>query len=56
VTVHADSDVLSSTNLATSLANWTVLASNNFDTHGTFPFTNSLAPSGGQLFYRIQVH
>jgi hypothetical protein len=47
--------VLSSSNVAIPLSNWTVLASNNFDTNGAFRFTNTLIPGGGQRFYRIEV-
>jgi hypothetical protein len=47
--------VLSSSNVAIPLANWIVLATNNFDTNGAFRFTNTLIPGGGQRFYRIEV-
>jgi hypothetical protein len=45
--------ILSSTNLATPLANWTVLATNTFDGDGSFSFTNVIAPDCPERFYLL---
>jgi len=45
--------VLTSTNLATPLANWTPIATNTFDGSGNFAFTNGVTTSTKQRFYRI---
>jgi hypothetical protein len=47
--------VLTTTNVATPLTNWTVLATNSFNTNGTFQATNPISPSHPQEFYRIQM-
>jgi hypothetical protein len=47
-------NVLSSTNLTTPLANWTVTATRVFDAGGNFSATNVLNPGAPQTFYRLQ--
>ncbi len=46
--------VLTTTNIATPLASWTILLTNMFDTNGAFHVTNSMDPAVPQLFYRIK--
>jgi len=47
--------VLSSTNLAAPLTNWTVLSTNTFDGNGNFNVTNSINPSVPQRFYLLKL-
>jgi len=47
--------VLSSTNMAAPLANWTLLATNAFSPSGTFSFTNPIATDVPQQFYRLRL-
>jgi hypothetical protein len=47
--------VLASTNLLLSLANWTVLTSNNFDSMGNFSFTNTISSTNAGMFYLLRV-
>jgi autotransporter-associated beta strand protein len=47
--------VLTSTNIAIPLANWTSLATNTFDTNGVFHVTNVISSGNPQQFYRIQL-
>jgi len=47
--------LLSSTNLALPLANWTRVATNQFDANGNFIFTNTLATNTLQKFFRLQL-
>jgi fibronectin type 3 domain-containing protein len=47
--------VLMSSNLASPLANWTVLATNIFGPGGGFNFTNPLNPASPQQFYRLKL-
>ena len=47
--------VLDSTNLTLPLANWTLIATNIFDAHGDFAFTNVIDPNTPQLFYRLRL-
>ncbi len=47
--------VLTSTNLFTSLTNWTKQATNTFDSNGFFNVTNTIAPNSPPLFYSIQL-
>lgn len=47
--------VLTSTNVALPMVNWTPLATNQFDGSGNFAFTNAVSPGTPQLFYRLQV-
>ncbi len=44
--------VLAATNLA---ADWTIIATNQFDANGDFIFTNSIAPDQPQTFFRLQL-
>ena len=46
--------LLSTTNIATPLANWTRLLTNQFDTGGNFSLTNNVSPSSQQKFYLLQ--
>jgi hypothetical protein len=47
--------VLVSTNLAMPLANWSRLATNQFDVSGNFRITNSMLPSDSKRFYTISI-
>ncbi len=47
--------VLSATNVALPAADWTRLATNNFNGSGNFAFTNAIAPGIPQQFYRLQL-
>ena len=47
--------VLTSTNLAAPLTNWTRLMTNQFDTGGNFNFTNPITPASAQIFYLLQL-
>jgi autotransporter-associated beta strand protein len=47
--------VLSSTNVVLPMANWTRVATNQFDTSGNFNLTNPINPATPQLFYRLQL-
>jgi hypothetical protein len=47
--------VLSSTNSAAPLTNWTPLLTNSFDATGSFLVTNTISSNNSQLFYRIQL-
>jgi outer membrane autotransporter protein len=47
--------VLTSTNLATRLGNWTRLLTNQFDAVGGFYFTNAMNPNSPQCYYLLQV-
>jgi autotransporter-associated beta strand protein len=47
--------VLTSTNLATPLAGWTLLSTNRFDAGGNFNFTNGLNTNSSQGFYLLQI-
>jgi len=47
--------VLTSTNLAMPLANWTRLLTNQFDAAGGFNFTNAMNPNSTQCYYLLQV-
>jgi fibronectin-binding autotransporter adhesin len=48
--------VLSSTNLALPLTNWTVMATGAFDSNGNFVFTNGIVRQTPQQFFELQVH
>jgi hypothetical protein len=52
--VNAVYNVLSSTNLTTPLASWTVAAPQLFDLNGNFHSTNAVVPGVPQTFYRLQ--
>jgi autotransporter-associated beta strand protein len=47
--------LLSSTNLALPLTNWTRLLTNQFDVNGNFNFTNAMATNALQNFYILQL-
>jgi autotransporter-associated beta strand protein len=47
--------VLTTTNLATPLLNWTPLLTNQFDANGNFSVTNATAPGNRQQFYRLEI-
>ncbi len=47
--------VVTTTNIATPIANWTRVATNSFDASGNFSVTNSISTSAPQAFYRIQM-
>jgi hypothetical protein len=47
--------VLSQTNLAQPLANWTVVGTGTFDSSGNFSFTNGVTAGTSRKFYRIRV-
>ena len=46
--------VLTTTNLTTSLTNWTSLATNSFDGVGAFSVTNAISPTTPQRFFLIK--
>jgi polygalacturonase len=47
--------VLTSTNIALPLTNWTRLVTNQFDGSGNFNFTNAMNPNSPQSFYLLQL-
>jgi hypothetical protein len=47
--------LLSSTNLAMPLTNWTAAVTNSFDGNGRFNLTNSMNPAVRQQFYALQI-
>ena len=47
--------ILTSTNLGSPLAQWTCLATNQFDSFGQFSFTNTINPNNSQAFYILQL-
>jgi hypothetical protein len=47
--------VLTTTNLAVPLSNWTRLLTNQFDGYGNFNITNDLDPNAAQSFYLLQL-
>ena len=47
--------VVTATNLALPLSNWTSLLTNQFDGSGNFVFSNSVSPGMPQRFYRLSV-
>jgi autotransporter-associated beta strand protein len=47
--------VLTSTNVADAVSNWTVLATNTFDGSGNFSFSDALDPAVPQRFYLISI-
>ncbi len=47
--------LLTTTNLATPLLNWTPLLTNQFDASGNFTVTNVFQPRNRQQFYRLEV-
>ena len=46
--------VMTSTNVALPITNWSPLVTNNFDAAGGFSFTNAIAPGEPQRFFRIR--
>jgi fibronectin type 3 domain-containing protein len=46
--------VLATTNLALPAAQWTPVATNQFDSSGNFAITNTINPAWPQTFYRLQ--
>ena len=46
--------VLTSTNVATPLANWTPLSTNAFDSSGNFSVTNTINPGNPRQFYLLK--
>lgn len=44
------------TNLSVAPVNWVPVATNSFDSSGTFYVTNAILPDSPQLFFRIQLH
>ena len=46
--------VLATSNLMTPTANWTRIATNQYDANGGFSFTNAINADAGQNFYRLQ--
>ena len=47
--------VLTSTNPALPVAQWKLAVSNQFDTNGTFSYTNAISPGTPQSYYLLQV-
>jgi len=45
--------VLTSTNLAAPLANWTALSTNSFNENGTFDYTNSINTTNPAAFFDV---
>ena len=52
---NANYYLLGTTNLATPLASWPRLATNQFDASGNFLITNSLSTNAPQYFYQLQL-
>jgi len=44
-------ELLTSTNVALALTNWTAIATNTFDSNGQFNLTNGINPDAPQQFY-----
>ena len=53
-TPHANYLILTTTNLALPIINWTVVATNSFDTGGNFHVTNSVGAGSNARFYSVQ--
>ncbi|MGC3956845.1 MAG: autotransporter-associated beta strand repeat-containing protein [Verrucomicrobiota bacterium] len=47
--------VLTATNVALPMSNWTRIATNSFNSSGNFNLTNPISPTTPQLFYRLQL-
>ena len=47
--------LLTATNVATPLANWTRVLTNQFDSNGDFDFTNPVDPNSPRSFYLLQL-
>ena len=52
---HGTYFVLTSTNIALPLSNWTRLFTSQFDASGNFNFTNAFDPNSPQAFYLLQL-
>jgi rhamnogalacturonan endolyase len=52
---NANYYLLGTTNLATPVASWTRVATNQFDASGNLSFTNSLNTNSAQYFYQLQL-
>jgi hypothetical protein len=48
-------DVLTSTNVALPLSQWTPVATNQFNSSGSFVFTNSVQTGDSQRFFLLQI-
>jgi hypothetical protein len=48
--------VLTSTNVALRLTNWTPLVTNYFDASGNFGFTNGINPAQAKRFFLLKTH
>jgi hypothetical protein len=46
--------VLSATNIATALSNWTPMTTNSFNANGTFDYTNAIVPGVPRQFIDVQ--
>jgi hypothetical protein len=53
-TANAGYSVLTTTNLTTSLTNWSVLSTGKFDGSGAFSVTNAIGSGSGQGFFTIR--
>jgi hypothetical protein len=51
---HISYSVLTTTNIATPLASWTVLTMGNFDATGAFSVTNVINAGNSEQFYSIR--
>jgi hypothetical protein len=47
--------ILTTTNLALPISNWSILSTNQFGNGGAVNFTNPLNPNSPQLFYRLRL-
>ena len=47
--------VMTSTNLAVPVNDWTVLSTNTFDADGNFRITNQINPNAQQQFYLLRL-
>ena len=54
-TPHSTYYVLTATNLATPLANWTRVLTNQFDAIGHFNLTNAYTPQTPRRFYQLEI-
>lgn len=54
-TANANYYVLTTTNIALPMTNWSRIATNQFDANGYFNLTNPIDPATPQLFYRLQL-
>ena len=53
-TANVSYSVLTTTNLATPLSNWTLLSTGSFDGNGAFSVTNTINSGSAQSFYTIR--